>query len=1287
MSKDPLITHHHGQSISYRACPEKQQIPFIRQKTIVAAVSVAICASMTAYAGSHPFDNATTPVIVAGDGGQDNILTVTNSTVGTAGTPHDGIGGWSWPALVSIGGNNGTLAPPSSSYDFHDITINLGNTNLFGRNNHVTGLEGVYGKTDTANSAVKFNIENSQIDIGSTGQYSNAILAENFGTNGTVDVKIVNSDLKNTYTGAAPAASSAIVAAGDGDASVTIDRDSSVTSSGLNASAVHASSGSGNVKVDNSGAIFASGVNAHGIVASGAGQITIDNFGALKTTGDDSKGIGVTVTGSGDLTINHHAGASIETSGDNSSTLGYHIDHGSAGIFAQKEAGATGNILVTIDGSITTHGINRAGGAFVHNAGSGDATIRATGNITTTNAAGPYSYGLSASIGPVSSSGNASIYYTNAAGYISTQANDSGGLYAYVDTGHIGNSNTRIENAGTITTAGDGSSYGLWARVLAGTGSATIINSGAVTTSGSQLGSYTPSGIRAETVSGNIDVFNGGEIRTSGYGATGIHATTVSGDSQVISSGKITVADARGIVAWNASGNATITANNDVTTGRATATNHNHGIEAGTLANGKATVNYDKGTVKVVGTAAGGNSIGVVAWDRGSDVAGVDGQISLGSNAIVDATQGVGGVQMRISGNAQLSIAQGAQVHGGANNGYGVNLSGKGATASHTVNNAGLIDSMNDRAMLISVAGGDVQIDNHGTIAGFIQTASGSNVTFRNWSPNSLDIRNFADTNGDGVRDTKAVSVSTFGGVGSTFVNQVNGVVRLLPVNGETAVNTTGQWLHDAQAQHDISNPGINQGQLLELGRFENYGTIDLTSNGQPGDTLIISGGVAPGKRGADAPGVYVSEGGSLRVDTVLNRGDEESQTDLLSVDSVILGSAPTVVYVNKVGGKGAYTPGNGIEIVDVRNGSDAGAFVLGRRVVAGPYEYMLYQGDRNYSAQSWFLRTNDSNGVPIYRAEVGSYLANQTAATGLFMHTLHDRLGEPQFTDTYKSEGKVPSGWVRIVGNHTDSRAAGGVLDQDTDSYLVHFGGELAAWSNSGNDRWHLGLMGAYGESKTDTSVTYHTPQSITRTSKGKVNGYAVGAYATWYQNQDMPRGLYLDSWLQYGWFDNKVTGKGEPTQSYNSDVFTASLEAGYAFIAHDGDKRQWMIEPQAQVAYNSYSADDVTDNYGMRVSGRDASGVVTRLGARMYSRSKLGDNSIQPFVETNWWYGSADNSLDFEGTRVKDGTPESRFEVKVGAQGEIARGWQMWGHISGMWGNNSYDRYEGMVGLKKLF
>ena len=40
---------------------------------------------------------------------------------------------------------------------------------------------------------------------------------------------------------------------------------------------------------------------------------------------------------------------------------------------------------------------------------------------------------------------------------------------------------------------------------------------------------------------------------------------------------------------------------------------------------------------------------------------------------------------------------------------------------------------------------------------------------------------------------------------------------------------------------------------------------------------------------------------------------------------------------------------------------------------------------------------------------------------------------------------------------------------------------------------------------------------------------------------------------------------------------LFTAKAHSEeISLVASDGEKRQWMIEPQAQIAYNSYSADD---------------------------------------------------------------------------------------------------------------
>ena len=329
----------------------------------------------------------------------------------------------------------------------------------------------------------------------------------------------------------------------------------------------------------------------------------------------------------------------------------------------------------------------------------------------------------------------------------------------------------------------------------------------------------------------------------------------------------------------------------------------------------------------------------------------------------------------------------------------------------------------------------------------------------------------------------------------------------------------------------------------------------------------------------------------------------------------------------------------------------------------------------------NWYLRS-----LAAPRAETGVYLRNMSAASSMFMHTLHDRLGEPQFTDAYKADGSSPSVWVRVAANSTDSSAANGQIDLSTDTTLVHLGGDIARWSSNGSDRWHLGVMGAYGQSDTDADAG-RTPSGYKRTANGEVDGYSVGAYATWYGNQNKPTGPYVDLWGQYAWYDNTVKGNGLKEESYDSTGWTVSVEGGYAFALGGSNTRQWMIEPQAQLAYNSYSADDHREANGTWVRNGDSDGVVARLGARLYSRSTLNDNAIQPFVEANWWYGDAQNSLSFDGQLVGDDTPDNTFELKAGLQGEIAKGWQLWGHVGGRWGQNSYSSYEGMIGVKHTF
>ncbi|MGQ7181298.1 autotransporter outer membrane beta-barrel domain-containing protein, partial [Escherichia coli] len=114
---------------------------------------------------------------------------------------------------------------------------------------------------------------------------------------------------------------------------------------------------------------------------------------------------------------------------------------------------------------------------------------------------------------------------------------------------------------------------------------------------------------------------------------------------------------------------------------------------------------------------------------------------------------------------------------------------------------------------------------------------------------------------------------------------------------------------------------------------------------------------------------------------------------------------------------------------------------------------------------------------------------------------------------------------------------------------------------------RWHTGMMAGYGHNNNSTnalSTGYH--------SEGRLNGYTAGLYATWYANDETHNGSYLDSWLQYSWFDNHINGERLPAESWKSKGFTVSLEAGYSWKAGEftdnyKGSHEWYVQPQLHV------------------------------------------------------------------------------------------------------------------------
>jgi hypothetical protein len=88
---------------------------------------------------------------------------------------------------------------------------------------------------------------------------------------------------------------------------------------------------------------------------------------------------------------------------------------------------------------------------------------------------------------------------------------------------------------------------------------------------------------------------------------------------------------------------------------------------------------------------------------------------------------------------------------------------------------------------------------------------------------------------------------------------------------------------------------GPVQGHLVGVATFINSGIIDLQSNPVAGDVLVITGArqaglvptpliVGPG------PGTFISNGGVLKLDMVLNEGGAATRSDTLVVDGTLVG-------------------------------------------------------------------------------------------------------------------------------------------------------------------------------------------------------------------------------------------------------------------------------------------------------------------------------------------------------------------------------------------------------------
>lgn len=483
-----------------------------------------------------------------------------------------------------------------------------------------------------------------------------------------------------------------------------------------------------------------------------------------------------------------------------------------------------------------------------------------------------------------------------------------------------------------------------------------------------------------------------------------------------------------------------------------------------------------------------------------------------------------------------------------------------------------------------------------------------------------------------------------------------------------------------------------------DVGSLTNGGTIAF-STGSTGRTLTV--------------GNYTGNDGLLVFNSVL--GADDSATDKLVVTGDTQGTSK--VAVNNLGGSGAKTV-EGIELISV-GGISAGEFSQQGRIVAGAYDYQLIRGSGS-NAANWYLSssrpvdpvdpvdptdptnpvdptdpTDPTNPVDpvdpitppdeiqVLRPEAGAYTSNLAAANTMFALSLDDRLGETEYTDAITGEQRLTSMWMHVSGGHNRSHDNSGQLSIQANRYVTMLGGDVATGTGNNGSAWRLGALAGYGNSRSNTvsDITGYR-------AKGEVDGYTTGLYGTWYANGTDESGLYVDSVLQYSWFDNTVSGEDIASESYNSKGFSASVESGYVFaLSHS-----FFLQPKAQLAWSGIRADDHTEVNGTRVSGTGNDNLRSSLGIKAFMKgnSSLDDGknrTFKPFAEANWIHNTENYGVLMDDVSVSQAGTRNIAEAKIGVEGRITPQLNLTGSVAQQIGDNSWSDTAGMLGVKYSF
>ena len=303
--------------------------------------------------------------------------------------------------------------------------------------------------------------------------------------------------------------------------------------------------------------------------------------------------------------------------------------------------------------------------------------------------------------------------------------------------------------------------------------------------------------------------------------------------------------------------------------------------------------------------------------------------------------------------------------------------------------------------------------------------------------------------------------------------------------------------------------------------------------------------------------------------------------------------------------------------------------------------------------------------------------MANIDTARKIFNSRLEDR----------ERRSENSSMWLRQQGTRTTFYDTSGQSYSATNTYVVQGGGELFSANFSDLDRLGIGMMLAYGNSSNNTGSNrtgYH--------SKGSVDGYSAGLYATWYQDAGTLNGIYIDTWLQYSWLNGMVKGEQLSNENYKIDGLSASVETGYRKLIYQGANGNVFLIPQGQFIFSGVEADDVKEFNGTHVTTSGNNNIQSRVCVKLSREgtSKIDkgkDKLFTVYAEANWLNNSRQVGAEMNGVSIKQAGNKNVAELKLGTEGKFNKNMNLWTNVAQQIGAKGYSDTTMTIGFKYSF